>query len=252
VTTRPAAPALDVAVAAVTFKNVNAGRILVRMANGLNLQDIHNVQITTPANGEALVYEDGVWKNQTLSYAVEDLSDLSLSDVQVRQTLGYTGTGWTNITSGKILKVLSSVKSDASIISGFAIGLDAEFLDVSGLTLNITPESVDSKIFITVTGIFSTSPSDEQAFFNLVRNNVEIGQSSGASTLNSTAFYRSALNSTTPFSISFLDSPATTTTLTYKIQAATRSPSGTLYINRASANNDYRGISTISAMEVRF
>jgi len=64
VTTRPAAPAFDVAVAAVTFKNVSAGRILVRMANGLNLQDIHNVQITTPTNGQVLVYEDGVWENK--------------------------------------------------------------------------------------------------------------------------------------------------------------------------------------------
>jgi len=67
VTTRPAAPAFDVAVAAVTFKNVNAGRILVRMSNGLNLQDIHNVQITAPENGETIVYQDGVWANQAAS-----------------------------------------------------------------------------------------------------------------------------------------------------------------------------------------
>jgi hypothetical protein len=66
-TTLPAAPAFDVAVAAVTFKNASAGRILVRMSNGLKIEGIHNVQITDPENGEVLTYEDGIWKNLALA-----------------------------------------------------------------------------------------------------------------------------------------------------------------------------------------
>jgi hypothetical protein len=67
VTARPAAPAFDVAIAAVTFKNVNSGKILVRMKNGLNLEGVHDVEITNPENGQSLVYEDGIWINDLVS-----------------------------------------------------------------------------------------------------------------------------------------------------------------------------------------
>jgi len=94
VTTRPAAPAFDVAVAAVTFKNVSAGRILVRMSNGLNLQDIHNVQITTPTNGQVLVYEDGVWLNQ------ESTGGVIVSDTQPQT--GEDGNLWLDASIGRL------------------------------------------------------------------------------------------------------------------------------------------------------
>ena len=93
VTTRPTAPAFDVAVAAVTRKNVNSGRILVRMANGLNLQDIHNVEITTPTNGQVLVYEDGVWSNQ-------ESSGVIVSDTQPE--IGEDGNLWLDTTIGRL------------------------------------------------------------------------------------------------------------------------------------------------------
>ena len=50
-------------------------------------------------------------------------------------------------------------------------------------------------------------------------------------------------------SMTFLDTPNTTSATTYKLQV--RSPSGnTFYINEREGNSDYRTISTITVMEV--
>jgi hypothetical protein len=66
-TTQPSAPAFDLPVAAVTRVDNLTGRILVRMSNGLRLKDLHDVQITTPADNEVLTYDNtsGTWINQT-------------------------------------------------------------------------------------------------------------------------------------------------------------------------------------------
>ena len=48
----------------------------------------------------------------------------------------------------------------------------------------------------------------------------------------------------------FLDSPATTSSITYKIQATGNDTSATVYINRRGSNNNYNMTSSITAMEV--
>jgi hypothetical protein len=66
--------------------------------------------------------------------------------------------------------------------------------------------------------------------------------------LVSNAFSTFSLNAT------FLDSPATTSATTYKIQIRNESGSGLVYINRSENDSDSaaggRYISTITAMEV--
>lgn len=52
-----------------TASNGSAGRMYVRVQNGYELQELHNVAITTPANGQVLQYESAtsLWKNTTPS-----------------------------------------------------------------------------------------------------------------------------------------------------------------------------------------
>lgn len=52
-----------------TASNGSAGRMYVRVQNGYELQELHNVAITTPANGQVLQYESAtsLWKNATPS-----------------------------------------------------------------------------------------------------------------------------------------------------------------------------------------
>lgn len=62
---KPPAPAWHKPIAAVTRLHAQSGRILVRAATGEVLNELHNVQITTPATGEVLKYNSvsGVWEN---------------------------------------------------------------------------------------------------------------------------------------------------------------------------------------------
>jgi hypothetical protein len=59
----PSAPNWTFPVAAVTRVHASTGRILVRTIPGGHLHDIVDVAITTPANGQVLKYDDGVWVN---------------------------------------------------------------------------------------------------------------------------------------------------------------------------------------------
>jgi len=64
--TMPAKPAFQVPIAVVTFQNSSAGVIYVRMNNGVELNEVFDVDIDTPTAGQVLAYDavDGTWTNQ--------------------------------------------------------------------------------------------------------------------------------------------------------------------------------------------
>jgi microcystin-dependent protein len=64
-TTEPAAPNIDLPIAIVTKQNSSSGILYVRMKNGEYLREIHDVRITSAANGDVLKYNSalGVWEN---------------------------------------------------------------------------------------------------------------------------------------------------------------------------------------------
>lgn len=66
--TRPSAPNHAVFVG-YALTSASSGRMLVSVMNGYELDELHNVSITTPTNGQVLTYESatGLWKNQTPS-----------------------------------------------------------------------------------------------------------------------------------------------------------------------------------------
>jgi len=67
---KPAAPAHLVFIGIVTRKNSNTGEIFVRVQNGFELQELHNVAINgSLANNDALIYESStqLWKNKVLN-----------------------------------------------------------------------------------------------------------------------------------------------------------------------------------------
>jgi hypothetical protein len=71
---KPVAPANLVFLGVVTRSNANTGEIFVKVQNGFELNEIHDVLIgsgysSTPANNNLLAYDtdSGLWKNKTLS-----------------------------------------------------------------------------------------------------------------------------------------------------------------------------------------
>jgi hypothetical protein len=172
--------------------------------------------------------------------------------ITIDGTNGFTfNDGTTQVSAGKILQVVSTNFSTLVTVSG-------TLADVSNFSASITPKLSTSKILITVSVAFGFG-SDTYPYILLKRNGTSIFTGSSATGSQSNVFlggygtsaagaYRLMQPSKT-----VLDSPATTSSITYQIAAAC--PFGQPgYINRQGSqdNNGYiqYPTSTITLMEV--
>ena len=124
------------------------------------------------------------------------------------------------------------------------------FTDISGMSVSITPKFNTSKIFVMITLGSISSAAGISVGFRLLRDSTAVGNAADT-TLQSgfTNIYDGGDANLFSASHNFLDSPATTSAITYKLQW--RNSSGTTYLNRYSGSSDsYNGSSTITAMEV--
>ena len=94
-----------------------------------------------------------------------------------------------------------------------------------GVSVNITPSSTSSKILVRVSGTLAPSGSGAvngiRCLVKLFRDSTEIGSGTSGNTYN--VFIATLVENTyemIPFSQSTLDSPSTTSQITYKIQIA--------------------------------
>ncbi len=158
---------------------------------------------------------------------------------------------------GKVLQVVQAEKTDVFSSSG------KTFVDVAGLSLNITPSSTSSKIIIMASIIASSNM--RYSVFNLFRNSTHIstGDSSGIGSrflITAPIECNSEISHNDYYlrnsSISYLDSPSTMSPINYKIQAGSTVPleDTYIYVNRTVMDDDVgycaRGSSNIIAMEV--
>ena len=125
----------------------------------------------------------------------------------------------------------------------------ATMVDVAGFSVSITPNYTSSKILVTVNLSIGGLSADDAAF-NLVRGATTISNGSGG-TNNVSAYKRMNIisdNGMDTVTLVFLDSPATTSATTYKMQYLTRV--GTLYINRRGSDTTYVTSSSITVEEI--
>lgn len=66
---KPVAPAHLVFIGVVTRVNANNGEIFVKVQNGFELKELHDVLIASPTDNQALAYDSasGLWKNKTIA-----------------------------------------------------------------------------------------------------------------------------------------------------------------------------------------
>ena len=157
--------------------------------------------------------------------------------------------------TGNILQVVSTTKTDTS---SFASNTTNTFVDLSGLSVSITPTSASSKILIEFD--VSVAVGTGTVHVRLVRGSTPIAVGDSASNRLQSTVARRSMSSVyslenTPMSMSFLDSPNTTSATTYKLQGtAGSSYNTTYYVNRSSGDSDAdygaRVASTITAIEV--
>jgi hypothetical protein len=150
---------------------------------------------------------------------------------------------------GKVLQVLSGIKTDSQTTNS------TSYVDVSDLTITITPSSASSKVLVFVSmGTMSTV--NNQALFKLQRNGTDIGGGAAAGSRVPGSFMTFNPNgdSIAASHQTFLDSPASTSALTYKMVFRSTSGGYSAYVNRSQTDNDtsnfIRTASTITVLEI--
>lgn len=132
----------------------------------------------------------------------------------------HTGTILTNKTAGAVLQVVSSQYNTQTATSS------GTYID-TGLQASITPTSSTSRILVLVTiGGFELTSAAQAAYFNLTRDSTQIFQPNGY-----VGYPNGALRTLIAPSFTFLDSPATASSTTYKARFYTASALGTVTIN---------------------
>jgi len=156
--------------------------------------------------------------------------------------------GLSSGSSGGIIQIKQTIKKDQFTTSQV---VGSGYTDLTGLNVTITPTRSDSKILIECS--IYNSNANAVNFFRILRGNTFIEQPSGTSSSganwNAHGFaYFNCNNWQDTTVIKILDSPATTSATTYKVQCAVTSAVCT--INKFYSTSNYYGISTITAMEV--
>ena len=153
---------------------------------------------------------------------------------------------------GKVLQVVSTPKTDTFSTSS------TSFTDITGLSVAITPSATSSKILVMM-DVVGGSGTNISMFLRLMRNTTaihvgtdvgnRIASTAGASDDPSNQFSMSMTGTV-------LDSPSSTSEVTYKVQMSTEGSgnTGTCFINRSGEDTDSnqggRYTSSITVMEI--
>lgn len=149
--TRPSAPAHTVALGWVIKVNASSGEVFVNINNGWELDELHNVLITSPASGNTLIYDAsvGVWKNANLTDGTgititEGAGSITIANAGVTSAVAGTGVS----VSGATGAVTITNTGVTSVVAGTGI-------TVSGATGAVTITAVNNG---TVTSVSGTAP----------------------------------------------------------------------------------------------
>jgi hypothetical protein len=148
----------------------------------------------------------------------------------------------------RILQVVTTAKTDTFTTAS------TSFTDVTGFSVSITPSDTNSKILVAAFVNLGSLSGTNATYFRLLRGStaIAIGDAAGSRTRVSTAV-EGAGAAMIPATVIFLDSPATTSSTTYKGQICTNG-AGTASFNRSDDDTDAagraRGISTITVFEI--
>ena len=147
---------------------------------------------------------------------------------------------------GHVVQVVSAIKTDKQTVTS------TSFVDITDLSVSITPTSSTSKVLIILDG-HGGHDNVNYMLWNIVRGSTAIAQPAGsnpypASANSYTGDSVSSNQAIQKYSMTFLDSQTTTNATTYKIQ--TRTTSGTATVNGRPGNTNGATVSTITVLEI--
>jgi len=146
-----------------------------------------------------------------------------------------------NAPSGSVIQVVQATSSTQASITS------TSYVD-SGITTSITPTSASSKVLVIIqlSGRYYTETNAARSFLtNIVRASTQIHEISATDIQSGTGTNGFAQYPVLS-SLIYLDSPATTASTTYKVQAKVSSTANSTTVQF----NDGGGVSTITLMEI--
>ena len=156
-------------------------------------------------------------------------------------TLSATASG-----GGKILQVVQATKTDTASVTGTSFS--------SVFTASITPSATTSKVLV-IANLSVGQAASNFANIRLTRSSSTLlqGDTAGSRTRVTTQANPGGAGTMAAAGICYLDSPSSTSALTYEIEIASHT-TGAVYLNRSGTDTDAagfaRGASTITLMEV--
>ena len=151
--------------------------------------------------------------------------------------------------TGNILQVVSTTKTDTTSSSS------SSFANMSGMAVTITPSSASNKIYLSGYFCLGINDSRYRIYLKISGGNCSNYVGDAATGHECANIVRldtqNVANHQQSATLMYLDSPATTSTITYQVQWKVQD-SQTAYLNRDYANDTDRGntASTFTAMEV--
>jgi hypothetical protein len=144
--------------------------------------------------------------------------------------------------TGSILQIVSAFKNDEFTTSS------TSYVDVTGFNATITPSSSSSKILVLITIGGVSNSTTATCSFRVFRGGTWIAQPASAPGNGAGSFTSWNTTYAPTASFNFLDSPATTSATTYKLQMVV--DGGTGYFNRHPTNVLYNSTSSLTLMEI--
>ena len=139
------------------------------------------------------------------------------------------------ISTGKVLQVLQTSSTSSQTISNHT-----SFTDITNMSLAITPSATSSKIYVIVDLSFDLDANDRGFQIKILRDSTSVfSENTNKSTYSSASVVKGRNI------YDKLDSPSTTSQITYKVQAQTDSGGGVIF--QPSSNPSHITLMEISS-----
>lgn len=217
------------------------------------VSSIYNAISNTAGSVNANNIADGAVGTAELADA--GVTAAKLASGAALSNLGTAQLADANMPSGSIIQVVQAVKTDT-----FTSSANLTWTDITGMTATITPSSTSSKIMVEINmfGVFWTMGYNG-CILRLLKNGTNVGGGDAASNRSSCIGTQAFGNASKPdagmmYSYKWIDSPSSTSALTYKIQFYQDTPANPIYVNRTITDADNalwpRTLSTITLTEI--
>ena len=177
---------------------------------------------------------------------VETLKGLTTGDNANKVTVG---SGQTLYAPGHVIQVVQAWKSDSFATTS------TSYVDIPDLSLTITPSSTSSKIFLAWSFIIGSDATRPDILFRLVRGSTNIALSDGTTEASTGHIGNEGDGTYDNYEThqaagAYLDSPASTSALTYKMTIGNYTSASNITVGRRQTNTSFITPSHLTAMEI--